>query len=145
MADAPEIAEAKAKLRGLVVTAVDSLEDLMGSEHDGIRLGAAKEVLDRGGVPAKHDHNVTVEIGIDEEIEELIGSVRRQVEGKKTADEYLNGIEDAIVVDENGDEVSQLEPGEEAARYIGVPRDEVIEDAEEVEAPARAWWQANPT
>jgi hypothetical protein len=139
VADAPEVAQAKEKLRGLVVTAVDRLEDLMDSDHDGIRLGAAKEVLDRGGVPVRHGLDVQVEIGLDDEIEQLMSDVRRQVEGKKTAQEYLaDGIEDAVVIEDD----RELEVGEQAGKLIGVPVDDVVADAETEDHAA--WWQAAP-
>lgn len=144
MADAPEVAKAKERLRELVVPAVEHIAELMDSEHDGIRLSAAKEVLDRGGVPAKSDVHHHVEIGLDDEIEQLIAGVKRQGEGKKLAAEFESSdIEDAVVIDENGD--PELPPGEAAGRLIGVPFDDVPAEVEtlEYEAPA-AWWQANP-
>lgn len=140
MAEAPEIQEAKEKLRKLVPVAVDKLAGLMDSEHDGIRLGASKEVLDRGGVPAKQDHHVSIEVGLDEEIEQLIAGVRRQVEGKKTAEQYTADlIEDAEVVED----ALPLPLGEQAAKLIGVPVDDRAPEPEEVEV-VEAWWQAAP-
>jgi len=139
VADTPEIAEAKAKLRELVGPAVEVLEELMQSEHDGIRLGASKEVLDRGGVPAKQDHTINVEIGIDSEIESVIARVQAQL-SKSDTSEF--DIEDAEIVSDE-DEVSQLPAGEQAGLLIGVPLDEIAEEAEVVEDPP-AWWQAVP-
>jgi hypothetical protein len=138
MADDPRVAEAKERLRGLVGPAVEQLAGLLESEHDGIRLGAAKEVLDRGGVPTRQEHNVSIEIGIDEEIEELIRGVRRQITTPK-GDGAVDNIEDAVVIE---DEVPP-EIGEQAAKFIGVPIDDRDPEPEEVEL-VEAWWQAAP-
>ncbi len=142
MADVPEVAKAKEKLRALVVPAVDTLAELMDSEHDGIRLGASKEVLDRGGVPAKREQHVQIEVGLDQEIAELISDIKRQGMNVKAAQDYLSddGIEDAEVVVED----PELTPGEQAAQYIGVATDDIPVEAEVVNEPQSAWWQALP-
>lgn len=141
MADDPRVQQAKEKLRDMVVPAVDTLEGLMKSEHDGIRLGAVKEVFDRGGVPAKQEHTHAIEVTLDDEIEQLIAGVKRQVEQRNNPDKYDDvTIEDAEVVE---DENSELPAGEKAGQYIGVPVDDREPEPEEVEV-VEAWWQATP-
>lgn len=140
MPDSPEVIQAKEKLRQLVVPAVETLEELVTSEHDGIRLGAAREILDRGGVPAKHETHVQLDIGLDDEIEQLLGNVRRQVEQRGKPTEFGDEIEDAVLVEEQ----PELPLGEQVRERIGVPPEApeaVIVEPE----PATAWWQAKPT
>jgi hypothetical protein len=142
VAEDPRVQEAKEKLRDLVVPAVQQLEGLLQSEHDGVRLGAAKEVLDRGGVPTKQEQHVSIEVGLDDEIEQLIVKVRQQLESKDKKGEYEDAdIEDAELVED-----AQLPPGEQAAAFIGVPIDErepTVEETTEV-PDVEAWWQATP-
>lgn len=142
MAEVPEVAAAKAKLKTLVGPAVECLGELLESEHSGIRLGASKEILDRGGVPAKHETSVQIEVGLDDEIEALLGQVKKQITQRNKAADPLDNIEDAIVIE---DEVAavDLPIGEQAAQYIGVPLDDQVADAE-VENDTVAWWQSAP-
>lgn len=139
MADSPEIAEAKDKLRELVVPAVETLGELIDSEHAGIRLGASKEVLDRGGLPTRRDVHQHVDLTLDEEIESLIRSVRRQVEHRSSLTGEGLDIEDAIVIEDEG----PLPLGEQAADQIGLPFAATTEEDEEEDVP-NAWWQARP-
>ena len=141
MAEAPEVAAAKAKLKTLVGPAVTALEELMASDIPGIRLGASREILDRGGVPAKHEVSAQIEVGLDEEIEALLGQVKKQIVQRNKAIDPMDGIEDAIVIEEEPEPV-ELPVGEQAAEFIGVPLDDQIADAE-VENEV-AWWQASP-
>ncbi len=144
MAEVPEVAAAKAKLKTLVGPAVDTLGELLESEIVGIRLGASKEILDRGGVPAKHETTVQVEVGLDDEIEALLGQVKRQITQRNKAADPLNDIEDAVVIeDEEAVAAVELPIGEQAAQYIGVPLDDQVADAE-IETPLVAWWQSAP-
>lgn len=139
MADDPRVQQAKEKLREMVVPAVDTLAGLMDSEHDGIRLGAVKEVLDRGGVPAKQEHVHAIEVTLDDEIEQLIAGVKRQVEQKRNPTQFDGvTIEDAELVEE-----AELPAGEAAGKLIGVPVDDREPEPEEVEV-VEAWWQAAP-
>lgn len=143
MADSPEVAEAKDRLRALVVPAVATLAELVESDHAGIRLGAAKEILDRGGVPARRDTHTTVDVTMDEEIEELLRSVKRQMAARNTPPEDdLANIEEAIVVQDP----AELPLGEQLATGMQSPPEPVL--VEEGTAPATAResapWQAQP-
>lgn len=126
----------------MVVPAVDKLNGLLESEHDGIRLGAVKEVLDRGGVPSKQEHTHAIEITLDDEIEQLIAGVKRQVEQRSNPEKFDDiNIEDAEIVED--EEAVELPAGEKAAEFIGVPVDDREPEPEEVEV-VEAWWQAAP-
>jgi hypothetical protein len=163
VAESPTIREARERLISTVPSAVETLADLLDSQADGVRLGAAREILDRGGLPARQDHHVEVEIGLDDEIEALLRGVARQQEGAELEAEME--IEDAIVIeDEREEDLAALPVGEQAARgradaaplvvgwdHVGGPdaardvADELELNGREVpEDDAAAWWQANP-
>jgi len=136
VADHPEVVRAKEKLKTLVVPAVDVLEELSQSEHAGIRLGAVREILDRGGVPARQEQHLSIDLTMDEEIEQLVSAVRRQVTGARAAADA--SIEDAILIEE--EEARERPIGELAAETIGVPPQVPTPSEPEEEV---AWWQAN--
>ena len=52
------------RLRGLTPTAVDCLERLLRAESEAVVLGAAKDVLDRGGLKASDRLEVATEIKV---------------------------------------------------------------------------------
>ena len=56
--------KADLQLRGLVIPAVDALERLLQANSEATILGAAKDILDRGGLKATHrievDSDITV-------------------------------------------------------------------------------------
>lgn len=141
MADHPQVAAAKARLKEMVIPAVDTLDDLLHSDHAGIRLGAAREILDRGGVPARTEHNIQVDLTMDEEIEQLIGKVRAQHRATEAAAEAQ--IEDAVIIEEQAP--VELPVGELAADVIAMTQPEreaaVIEEENTADI---AWWQAAP-
>ncbi len=53
------------RLRGLTVPAVDALERLLMADSDVIVLGAAKDILDRGGLKAAHRIEVDAKITVE--------------------------------------------------------------------------------
>jgi len=87
---------ARAKIRGLVPSAVDVLEDLMETGAQRVRLGAAKEVLDRGGLPARAETHIEIDVTMDEQIEGLLRSLSERKAGVGT------DIQDAEVVEGDG-------------------------------------------
>lgn len=139
MSDHPQIAAAKEAIRELVPGAVEKLGQLAESEHDGIALGAVKEILDRGGVPAKVDHNLHVDLTIDEEIESMLRSLQRNANRQELKAELE--IEDAIVVQD----APEREP--EPALVAGVLPGEYRPPPppEEEDPNASGWWQAKPS
>lgn len=106
MADHPEIAAAKQRLREMVPGAIDRLEELLDSEHAGIRLSATREVLDRGGVPAKAQVDISIDVTLDEEIESMLRQLRRNAEREQLKEELE--VEDAEIVED----AAALMPGE---------------------------------
>jgi hypothetical protein len=52
------------RLRGLTVRAVDKLEELLDAESEPVMLGAAKDVLDRGGLKAPDRVEVAASITV---------------------------------------------------------------------------------
>ena len=52
------------RLRGLTMPAVDALERLLMADSDAVVLGAAKDVLDRGGLKAADRVEVAAEIKV---------------------------------------------------------------------------------
>ena len=52
------------RLRGLTTVAVDALERLLRAESEAVVLGAAKDVLDRGGLKAADRVEVAAEIAV---------------------------------------------------------------------------------
>lgn len=137
MADHPVIAKAKEDIRGLVPGAVEKLGELSDSEHDGIRLAAVKEILDRGGVPTKQDVNVHVDLTMDEEIENLLRTLHRNRNREELKEEIE--IEDAIVIED------QVELEQTLSGTGVLPGEYVAPEEPEPEDPnASAWWQAQP-
>ena len=58
------IERADFQLRGLVMPAVDALERLLKADSEAAILGAAKDILDRGGLKATHRVEVDSEITV---------------------------------------------------------------------------------
>ena len=58
------IEKADLQLRGLVIPAVDALERLLRANSEAAILGAAKDILDRGGLKATHQIKVDGEITV---------------------------------------------------------------------------------
>ena len=52
------------RLRGLTTVAVDALERLLMADSEAVVLGAARDVLDRGGLKAAHRIEVDTEIKV---------------------------------------------------------------------------------
>lgn len=124
----------------MVPGAIDVLEELLVSEHDGIRLSASREVLDRGGVPAKAELGVTVDLTLDEEIEQMLRSLRRNAERDELKAELE--VEDAEIVDD---------PAALGAGELVFDHDESLpgnqpapEPEPEPDPLADASWQAKP-
>ena len=142
MPESPAVLEARERLIELVPKAVATLADLMtNSEQDNVRLGASREVLDRGGLPAKSTHTVEIEVGLDAEIEQLLRGIKRQQVKNTSGDDSLDNIEDAIVIE---DQPQLL--GEEILTERETERAESMNldskpDPTENEA---AWWQQTP-
>ena len=55
---------ADVRLRGLTIPAVDALERLLRADSEAVVLGAAKDVLDRGGLKATDRVEVAAEITV---------------------------------------------------------------------------------
>ena len=55
---------AEMRLRGLTPTAVDALEHLLMADSEAVVLGAAKDVLDRGGLKAADRVEVAASITV---------------------------------------------------------------------------------
>lgn len=143
MAESPAVLEARERLIELVPKAVATLADLMtNSEQDNVRLGASREVLDRGGLPAKSTHTVEIEVGLDAEIEQLLRGIKRQQVKNTSGDDSLDNIEDAIVIEDQpqllGEQVVTEREEERAASLNLEVQNEPTE-----EGPA--WWQQNPS
>lgn len=140
MADHPDIAAAKQRIREMVPGAIDVLETLLESEHDGIRLSASREVLDRGGVPAKAELGIVVDLTIDEEIESMLRSLKRNAERDELKAE-LN-IEDAEIVEDP----AALNAGELVFDHDeSLPGNQPAPPEEPTPDPlADASWQAKP-
>ena len=65
LANAPAAIErADLRLRGLTVPAVDALERLLNADSEAAILGAAKDVVDRGGLKAADRIEVDTEITV---------------------------------------------------------------------------------
>ena len=58
------IERADLQLRGLTVPAVDVLKRLLNADSESVILGAAKDILDRGGLKAAHRIEVATEIRV---------------------------------------------------------------------------------
>ena len=58
------IERADMRLRGLTMPAVDALERLLMADSEAVVLGAAKDVLDRGGLKAADRVEVAAEITV---------------------------------------------------------------------------------
>ena len=58
------IERADLQLRGLTVPAVDALKRLLNADSESVILGAAKDILDRGGLKAAHRIEVATEIRV---------------------------------------------------------------------------------
>ena len=58
------IERADLQLRGLTVPAVDALKRLLHADSEAAVLGAAKDILDRGGLKAAHRIEVDTEIAV---------------------------------------------------------------------------------
>lgn len=140
MADHPEIAAAKARLRDMVPGAIDVLEDLLDSEHAGIRLSASREVLDRGGVPAKAQVELAIDLTIDEEIESMLRQLKRNANRDELKAEL--DVEEAEIVEDP----AQLGPGELVFDHEeSLPgRQPVAEPEPDPDPLADPSWQARP-
>jgi hypothetical protein len=140
VADHPEIAAAKQRIREMVPGAIDVLEELLESEHDGIRLSASREVLDRGGVPAKAELAIAVDLTIDEEIESMLRSLRRNAERDELKAEF--DVEEAEIVEDP----AALSAGELVFDHDqSLPGNQPAPEPEPEPDPlADASWQAKP-
>jgi hypothetical protein len=78
------------------------LEDLMETGAQRVRLGAAKEVLDRGGLPARQETHVNIDVTMDEQIERLLRSLSERNAGVGIEDAEVVEVEDAGVGTEYG-------------------------------------------
>lgn len=137
MAENPEITKARERLVDLLPSAVSTLEELLASPNGQVALGAAKDVLDRGGLPAKTGVDVNVTIGLDDEIQQLLDGINRQQEVMRQGAAAFLGYEEEL---ESGevqlDLLAELEPTDP---------DDVVAEAEVVEeGEDDAWWQAAP-
>ena len=61
---AAALEKADMRLRGLAPDAVDAIERLLKAESEAVILGAAKDILDRGGLKAAHRIEVDTEITV---------------------------------------------------------------------------------
>lgn len=124
----------------MVPGAIDVLEELLESEHDGIRLSASREVLDRGGVPAKAELGIVVDLTLDEEIEQMLRSLKRNADRDQLKADLV--VEDAEVVDET----TALGSGELVFDHDeALPGNQPAPEVEPAPDPlADASWQARP-
>lgn len=133
MRDEPEeVREARRKLQTLVGPAVDAVEGLLDSHSEAVRLGAAKEVMDRGGLPAKQQQDVHVDVTLDSRIELALAKISKQREIAS------NPVPASTMTLLEGQPVQlglQLTAGEDL--------DDDVAEAELVEEDD-AWWQAAP-
>lgn len=139
MPERPEVTAAKEKLASLLPAALNTMESLLESPSEGARLGAARDILDRGGVPVSSAVEVTVEIGIDDQIGQFLSrlSEARRIDREGTA--TLLGGSPAIEVHEPTlfDDLD-LQPVPELIAAQLAADDEVAE----AEIVGEAWWQA---
>lgn len=137
MPERPEVLAAKEKLASLLPAALSTMEELLESPSQGARLGAAKDILDRGGVPVHTSVETHVEIGLNEQISLLFSKL---ADARRVAYEGTDGLlgEQKVELAEPTlfDELS-LQPVPELV-VAGNLDDEVVDG----EIVPDAWWQA---
>lgn len=140
MPERPEVIAAKEKLATLLPGALEALEDLLDSPSQGARLGAARDILDRGGLPATQIVDQHVEVGLDDQISLLLGKLAkaRQV-AYEGAEALLSGPSEERTEQPSLFDSFSLQPAPEL-RYAD---DDVVADGEIVQEPIEAWWQAS--
>jgi len=75
----PTLRKARERLTEIVPDAVETLATLLDDADSKVRLGAAKEVLDRGGLPARMEFEATLDTaGLDDAIAGLILKLERK-------------------------------------------------------------------
>lgn len=137
----PEVTAAKERLAGLLPQALNTLEELLESPSQGARLGASKEILDRGGLPAHVAVDQTIEVGLNDQIELMLGKLAKAREvAYQGAEALLSGAEEGVFEPTLFDDVTMTPQPElmVAERY---------DDDEPVmgEVVEEGWWQASPS
>lgn len=140
MAERPEVVAARERLAGLLPKALETMEDLLQGNSEGARLGAARDIMDRGGLPvhASVDHHLDVDL--DDRIETVLGKLAKAREvAYKGAESLLEESAGGVFEPTLFDGVTYTPRPELVA--VGINDDEPV-DGEIVEEEG-AWWQAS--
>lgn len=72
--------EIDTKIKALRNKAVDTMEELMESDDDNIRLSASKDILDRTGMREKEDKNININVSYEQQLQDLVDGIIIDVE-----------------------------------------------------------------
>lgn len=141
MPERPEVTAAKEKLAALLPAATRALEDLLDSPSQGARLGAAKDILDRGGVPIHTAVDTSVDISLDSQILQLMGKLARARDvAYRGSDSILAGDGEVQLLEPTLFDDLTLQPVPE---LMAANNDNEVVDGEIMPDTIDPWWQAN--
>lgn len=130
------VSETRERLVDLLPAATETLEALLESFNPSVRLNAAKDILDRGGLDPRKNFDINVTVGLDEEIVTLLAGIKRQQDAAKESNAIYvkshKSLEDNVTQLSLLDVLAQIEEKKATS-------DDVIVDAEIVEEEEPLW------
>lgn len=74
------------RIKSLRLKATDTMQELLDSDDDAIRIQVAKDILDRTGHKAKDEKDINVNISYEQQLNELINGVEFSVDADYVED-----------------------------------------------------------